>query len=117
MKALRYNRRGEYLYDRLGSHFANCGMTHELTASYSSFQNGVAECLKKTLIELVRRVLRENICQRGYGQKHWLLPSAFELESDTKSYLLIVHHATSGRIPLFLYLVRDSLAVNAGMLC
>lgn len=59
----------------------------------------------------------QNMSQRSYGQKHWLLLCSFEVETRAKLYLLILTHSTSGNIPFLLRLIQESLAVSVGMLC
>jgi len=57
IKTVRSDRGGEYLSDYLKNHFAANGIHHELTTSYTPHQNGVAERMNRTLLELVRAML------------------------------------------------------------
>lgn len=57
IKGARSNRRGEYLNKELQEHLSRCETVHELTATYSSHQNGVAECMNRILLSLVRAIL------------------------------------------------------------
>jgi hypothetical protein len=57
IRALRSDRGGEYLSDFLKSHFESKGISHELTAAYTPHQNGIAERMNRTLLNLVRSML------------------------------------------------------------
>jgi len=57
IRTVRSDRGGEYLSDYLQTHFASNGINHELTASYTPHQNGVAERMNRTLLELVRSMI------------------------------------------------------------
>lgn len=57
VRVIRSDRGGEYLSNELQTHFRKNGIRHKLTTAYSPFQNGVAERLNRTLLELFRCML------------------------------------------------------------
>ena len=57
VKVLRTDRGGEYLSTQFKSYLDSNGTQHQLTAAYTPEQNGVAERLNRTLIDLVRSML------------------------------------------------------------
>ena len=57
LKVLRTDRGGEYLSTEFKSYLDSNGTQHQLTTAYTPEQNGVAERLNRTLINLVRSML------------------------------------------------------------
>ena len=57
VKVFRTDRRGEYLSTEFMSHLDSNGTQHQLTTAYTPQQNGLAERLNGTLIDLVRSML------------------------------------------------------------
>ena len=57
VKVLRTDRGGEYLSTEFKSYLDTNGTQHQLTTAYTPQQNGVAERLNRTLIDLVRSML------------------------------------------------------------
>ncbi|CDF77556.1 Retrovirus-related Gag-Pol polyprotein [Chondrus crispus] len=57
VKVLRTDRGGEYLSTEFKSYLDSNGTQHQLTTAYTPEQNGVAERLNRTLIDLVRSML------------------------------------------------------------
>jgi len=51
LKAMRFDGRGEYIDHEVINYLKSCGIQYEITAAYSSAQNGIAERLNHTLIE------------------------------------------------------------------
>src|ERR1700678_2219223 len=68
------------------------GITHELSAPYSSSQNGLAEQAIRTTIEDVRTLLRDS----GLGHSYWAEAAAFSI--DTRNLIPSRRHPDS--IPL-----------------
>src|SRR6185369_17901509 len=60
IKAMRFNGGKEYINQKVKDFLAKNGTQIEITAPYSSPQNGVAECLNRTLIEHVHTILIEH---------------------------------------------------------
>jgi transposase InsO family protein len=56
-KALRFDRGGEFINDDLTTWLNEQGIERQMTAGYSPSQNGAAERLNRTLIELARAML------------------------------------------------------------
>ena len=54
IKVLRSDRGGEYLSDEFQTHLDECGTQHQMTSAYTPEQNGVAERLNRTLMNVVR---------------------------------------------------------------
>lgn len=67
IRVVRSDRGGEYLSNVLEQHFESSGIKHELTAAFTPFQNGVAERLNRTLMELVRSMLHA----KGLSKRLW----------------------------------------------
>ena len=57
IKVLRTDRGGEYLSKDFESDLSSKGTQHQFTTAYTPEQNGVAERLNRTLINLVRSML------------------------------------------------------------
>ena len=76
IKAFRADRGGEYMSEEFKSYLKECGIKSELTAAYSSQQNGVSERLYRTLVEATRSML-----------SHADLSNAYWAEAVANSYL------------------------------
>ena len=68
------------------------GITHEISAPYSSAQNGLAERAIRTTIEDVRTLLRDS----GLGHSYWAEAAAYSIYTRN----LIPSRRHPGRIPL-----------------
>ena len=69
LKVLRSDNGGEYTAKRFQEYLKAEGVRHEVTVPKMSQQNGVAECLNRTLMETVRTMLIEsNLDQRFWGE-------------------------------------------------
>ncbi len=67
LKALRTDNGAEYLSTEFNNYLAENGIEHQLTVAYTSQQNGVAERMSRTLIDLVRSLLHS----KGLGKRFW----------------------------------------------
>ena len=69
LKVLRSDNGGEYTAKRFQEYLKAEGVRHELTVPKTPQQNGVAERLNRTLVEMVRTMLIEsNLDQRFWGE-------------------------------------------------
>ncbi|CDF37707.1 unnamed protein product [Chondrus crispus] len=69
VKVLRTDRGGEYLSTEFKSHLDLNSMQHQLTTAYTPEQNGVAERLNRTLIDLVRsRLSHKQVSKRFWAE-------------------------------------------------
>ena len=57
VKTLRTDKGGEFTSKRFQVHLKSCGVRHELTIPKTPEQNGVAERLNHTLVEMTRAML------------------------------------------------------------
>lgn len=57
LKVLRSDNSGEYLSNEFKAYLAQHGIKHELTVAYTPQQNGVAERMNRTLLDLTRAML------------------------------------------------------------
>lgn len=57
IKAIRTDNGGEYISNNFKEYLLLHGISHQLTVSYTPHQNGVAERMNRTLIDLVRSML------------------------------------------------------------
>ncbi|CAI7732468.1 unnamed protein product [Closterium sp. NIES-53] len=73
VKILRSDRGGEYMGKDLESFLEEKGITHQLSVAYTPQQNGAAERLNRTLIDLARAMLAhaqlDHTCYKGW-KKH-----------------------------------------------
>src|SRR6266852_2843306 len=56
---IRVDRGTEFINDKLKTWCAECGIDIQMTVPYSPSQNGVAERMNRTLVELARAMLAE----------------------------------------------------------
>ena len=69
LKILRSDNGGEYLSNEFKQFLSDHGIKHELTVSYTPQQNGVAERMNRTLLNLVRSLLyHKNIEKRFWAE-------------------------------------------------
>ena len=66
IKVLRTDRGGEYLSTEFKSFLIESGTQHQMTAAYTPEQNGVAERLNRTLVNLVRSMLTHKKVTKGF---------------------------------------------------
>ena len=67
IKSLRTDNGGEYISNNFKSYLQDHGISHQLTVPYTPQQNGVAERLNRTLIDLVRSMLADS----GIEKRFW----------------------------------------------
>ena len=67
IKTLRTDRGGEYLSNNFSSYLREHGIRHQLTIAYTPQQNGTAERMNRTLLDLVR----SNLYSKTLDKKHW----------------------------------------------
>lgn len=67
IKALRTDNGGEYLSRKFKAYLEEYGVTHQTTVAYTPQQNGVAERMNRTLIDLVRSMLQAE----SIGKELW----------------------------------------------
>lgn len=67
LKTLRSDNGGEYVSNEFKAFLAECGIKHQLTVAYTPQQNGVAERMNRTLLDLVRSML----LQKNIGKSFW----------------------------------------------
>ncbi len=69
LKFLRTDNGGEYLSNEFRAYLAENGIHHQLTVAYTPQQNGVAERMNRTLMNLVRSMLHDkNIEKRFWAE-------------------------------------------------
>jgi transposase InsO family protein len=69
IRSLKSNRDGEYLSNQFKSYCENHGIRGFLTAPYTPQQNGVAERKNKTIIDIIRSMIKSRKCRRNFGPK------------------------------------------------
>ncbi len=67
LKALRTDNGGEYLSTEFKKYLVEKGIEHLLTIEYTPQQNGVAERMNRTLVDLVRSMLYS----KGLAKRFW----------------------------------------------
>eukprot|EP00171_Calliarthron_tuberculosum_P001057 IDg1057t1 len=67
LKALRSDNGGEYLSNEFKTYLITNGIKHQLTVAYTPQQNGVAERMNRTLLNLARSMLHH----KGIDKKFW----------------------------------------------
>lgn len=67
MKSIRTDNGGEYISNAFKQYLIDHGISHQLTIAYTPQQNGVAERMNRTLIDLVRSML----LTAGIGKEFW----------------------------------------------
>ena len=83
VKTLRTDNGGEFTSNRFQAHLKTCGIRHELTIPKTPEQNGVAERLNRTLVEITRAIApgrQVATSVLGGGSIHCHVPE--EQESD-----------------------------------
>ena len=66
LKALRTDNGGEYLSNEFKKYLADHGIHHQLTVAYTPQQNGVAERMNRTLMNLVRSMLHHKSIDKRF---------------------------------------------------
>ena len=87
IRVLRSDRGGEYLSNHLTSYFKHQGIVHELTASYTPQQNGIAERFNRTSLNMVRSMMH-----------HMNVPKMFWAEAMSTA-VYIRNRVTSRSLP------------------
>ena len=101
VKILRTDRGGEYLSTEFKSYLDANGTQHQLTTAYTPQQNGVAERLNRTLIDLVRSILSH----KQVNMQFWAeaLATSVYVRNQVTSRALPVnttpHHTRMGATP------------------
>ena len=101
IKVLRSDRGGEYLSDEFQTHLDECGTQHQMTSAYTPEQNGVAERLNRTLMNLVRSML----AHKTINNRFWAeaLATAVYVRNRVTSSVLppntTPHHKWMGKAP------------------
>ena len=67
LKTLRTDNGGEYLSNEFKSYLQEHGIRHQLTVAYTPQQNGVAERMNRTIMDLVRSMLHSS----GLSKEFW----------------------------------------------
>ena len=69
LKAIRTDNGGEFTSGEFEAHLQAEGVHHEVTISKNPEQNGVAECMNRTLVETDRSMLSHaNLTHRFWGE-------------------------------------------------
>lgn len=89
VQRLRTDRGGEFV--KLAEFFAEKGIVHELTAPYSSVQNGIAERYNRTLMDRARSLL----AAAGLPASYW-----GEAVTHANAILNVVHRTTADVSPM-----------------
>ena len=87
LKPLRSDNGGEYLSTTFKSFLLEHGISHQLTVAYTPQQNGVAERINRTLLNMVRSMLH-----------HKSLPKHFWAEALSTAFY-VVNRVTSRSLP------------------
>ena len=101
LKILRSDNGGEYLSDKFRQYLDDSGIKHELTVAYTPQQNGVAERMNRTLLDLVRSMLHHH----GIEKRFWAeaLATAVYVRNRVTSRALgnnvTPHHLWHGQAP------------------
>lgn len=67
LKALRTDNGGEYISNEFKEYLSSHGISHQLTVAYTPQQNGVAERMNRTVMDLVRSMIHT----AGIDKKFW----------------------------------------------
>ena len=86
LKTLRSDNGGEYLSNGFKRYLEEHGVHHQLTVAYTPQQNGVAERMNRTLIDLVRSMLHH----KGIDKQFWAeaLSTAVYVRNRVTSHVL-----------------------------
>eukprot|EP00171_Calliarthron_tuberculosum_P000045 IDg45t1 len=101
LKVLRTDNSGEYLSNDFRAYLVNHGIKHQLTVAYTSQQNGVAERMNRTLMTIVRAIMRH----KAVAKRFWAeaLSTAVYVRNRVTSRSLPVdtppHHIWHGTPP------------------
>ena len=106
IKCLRSDRGGEYLSKAFSTRLDQSGIRRHLTAPYTPQQNGVAERMNRTLVELVRSMLSH----KNMSKEFWAeaLATAAYIRNRVTSRALPTdktpHHIWNGQPPILAHL-------------
>lgn len=67
MKVLRTDNGGEYASNEFHEYCTNLGIRHQYTTPHTPQQNGLAERMNRTLLDMARPALQRS----GLGDKYW----------------------------------------------
>lgn len=101
LKILRSDNGGEYLSNEFKTFLNEHGIKHELTVAYTPQQNGVAERMNRTLLDLVRSMLHH----KGIEKRFWAeaIATAVYVRNRVTSRALpsntTPHHLWHGKAP------------------
>ena len=101
IKILRNDRGGEYLSGEFQTHLDESGTQHQMTSAYTPEQNGVAERLNRTLMNVVRSML----AHKTINSRFWAeaLATAVYVRNCVTSSVLppntTPHHKWMGKAP------------------
>ena len=85
VKKLRSDNGGEYISEEFAEYFKSRGILHEVAVPYTPQQNGVAECMNRTIIDTVRSMLHHGNLPLSF----WAEAVSTAITSETKAQ----HHA------------------------
>lgn len=106
IKALRTDNGGEYISNQFKDYLLEHGISHQLTVAYTPQQNGVAERMNRTLVDLVRSMIHS----AGLEKKFWAeaLQTAVHVRNRITSRSLppskTPHHLWMNKVPDLSYL-------------
>ncbi len=106
LKTLRTDNGGEYLSNEFRDYLAENGIQHQLTVAYTPQQNGVAERMNRTIMDLVRSMLHSS----GLPKEFWgeAVATAVYIRNRVSSQTLPVgttpYHRWMGKSPDLSYI-------------
>ena len=101
IKVLRSDQGGEYVSDEFQTHLNEAGTQHQMTPACTPEQNGVAERLNRTLMNLVRSMLAHKTINNRFWAEA-LATAVYVRNSATSSVLppnTTPHHKWMGKAP------------------
>jgi len=102
LKVLRSDNGGEYLSNEFKAYLAQHGIKHELTVAYTPQQNGVAERMNRTLLDLTRAMLHHKNMDKIFWAE--ALTTAVYIRNRVTSRALspnlTPHHLWHGKAPM-----------------
>jgi len=102
LKVLRSDNGGEYLSNEFKAYLAQHGIKHELTVAYTPQQNGVAERMNRTLLDLTRAMLHHKKIDKIFWAE--ALTTAVYIRNRVTSRALspnlTPHHLWHGEAPV-----------------